>query len=104
VNDKYVVRIVEGCTSVSIIILFLAFIVAFSGSVKATILYGVSGVLLIYLTTIFRIVFISLGVYHYPQYEGLLHRIIFPGLIYGMVFLLWVIWVKKYAKVNLRDA
>jgi hypothetical protein len=25
-------------------------------------------------------------------------------LIYGMVFLLWVIWVKKYAKVNLRDA
>ncbi|MFB0937907.1 MAG: exosortase family protein XrtF [Candidatus Azotimanducaceae bacterium] len=104
VNDKYVVRIVEGCTSVSIIILFLAFIVAFSGSVKATILYGVSGVLLIYLTNIFRIVFISLGVYHYPQYEGLLHRIIFPGLIYSMVFLLWVIWVKKYAKVNLRDA
>ena len=104
VYDKYVVRIVEGCTSVSIIILFLAFIIAFSGSFKTTVLYGIFGVLLIYLTNIFRIVFISLGIYHYPQYEGLLHRIIFPGLIYGMVFLLWVIWVRKYAKVNRRDA
>ena len=55
VYDKYVVRIVEGCTSVSIIILFLAFIIAFSGSFKTTVLYGIFGVLLIYLTNIFRI-------------------------------------------------
>ena len=38
INEKYVVKIVEGCTSVSIMILFLAFIIAFSGSVKTTIL------------------------------------------------------------------
>ncbi len=104
VYDTYVVRIVEGCTGISIIILFLAFIIAFSGSLKATVSYGFFGVVLIYLTNIFRIVFISLGIYHYPQYEGLLHRIIFPGLIYGMVFLLWVVWVRNYANINKSDA
>ena len=34
VNGNYVSRVIEGCNSVSIIILFLAFIIAFSGSVK----------------------------------------------------------------------
>ena len=47
-NGKYVSRIIEGCNSVSIIILFLAFIIAFSGSLKDTIWFGIFGSLLIY--------------------------------------------------------
>ena len=31
VNESYVVKIVEGCSSISVIVLFLAFIIAFSG-------------------------------------------------------------------------
>jgi len=100
VNDKVVAKIVEGCTSVSVMILFLSFIIAFSGKIKTTIIYGILGVGLIYMANIFRIVLLSLAIYHYPKSTELLHDIVFPGIIYGMVFLLWVIWVKKYAIIN----
>ncbi|AOW21660.1 exosortase family protein XrtF [Urechidicola croceus] len=100
VNGSYVARIVEGCSSISIMILFLAFIIAFSGSFKATIIYGLMGVVLIYITNILRIVILAIGIYHYPKYQDVLHSLVFPALIYGMVFLLWVIWVRKYATIN----
>ncbi len=100
VNGKYLVKIVEGCTSVSIMILFLAFIIAFSGRFKSTILYGIFGIFLIYSTNIFRIVTLAIVIYHYPAYQDIMHSLFFPTIIYGMVFLLWIIWVNKYAVIN----
>lgn len=103
VNENYVAKIVEGCTSISIMILFMAFVVAFSGRVKTTILYLLCGLILIYLANIFRIVLLSLMIYHYPNLQGFMHDFVFPAIIYGMVFLLWLVWVKKYATLNKRD-
>ena len=100
VNESYVLKIVEGCSSVSIIILFLSFIIAFSGKLKPTILFGLFGIVLIYIANIFRVVLLALGVYHYPDYQEVLHKLIFPLIIYGMVFLLWIIWVGKFADIN----
>ncbi|MDT0553264.1 exosortase family protein XrtF [Urechidicola vernalis] len=100
VNESYVVKIVEGCTSVSIMILFMAFVVAFSGRIKTTILYVLLGLVLIYLVNIFRIVLLSLVIYHHPSWQNFMHDFVFPAIIYGMVFLLWLIWVKKYATLH----
>jgi hypothetical protein len=33
-NHKYVARIIEGCNAISIIILFISFVVSFSGKLK----------------------------------------------------------------------
>ncbi|HIE44911.1 MAG TPA: exosortase family protein XrtF, partial [Flavobacteriaceae bacterium] len=90
-------RVIEGCNSVSIIILFIAFIIAFSGSFKSTIFFGFIGSLLIYSTNIFRIAVLSIGILLYPKQQEILHSLVFPAIIYGMVFLLWVIWVNKYS-------
>lgn len=100
INGNYVSRVIEGCNSVSIIILFLAFIIAFSGSVKSTIIYGFVGSFLIYATNIFRIAVLSIGILEYPKYQEILHSLVFPAIIYGMVFLLWVIWVNKFSNLN----
>jgi exosortase family protein XrtF len=37
-NHKYVARIIEGCNAISIIILFISFVVSFSGKLKPTLL------------------------------------------------------------------
>ncbi len=100
VGSKYVARIIEGCNSISIIILFISFIVAFAGELKATIMFILVGSGLIYCVNIVRIAFISLALYKYPQYQNMLHIFIFPAIIYGITFLLWVIWVRKYSKIN----
>lgn len=98
VNKKFVARIVEGCNSVSIIILFLSFIMAFSASVKSTLMFGLAGSVLIYAVNLLRISVLSIGLYRYPWRSDLLHTVVFPLIIYGLVFLLWMLWVYYYSK------
>ncbi len=100
INGKITALIVEGCNAISIIILFIAFIIAFAGKFKSTILYILFGSLLIYFTNIVRIVIISIAIYEYPQYQDVLHEIIFPSIIYGITFLLWFIWIRNYSTLK----
>ncbi|WP_449272391.1 exosortase family protein XrtF [Hyunsoonleella rubra] len=99
-NGNYLARVVEGCNSISVIILFLSFIVAFSGQLKTTFFFILSGSVLIYVVNLIRIVLLTIGLYHYPEYEDVLHTVIFPAIIYGMVFLLWIFWVNRFSKLN----
>ena len=96
-NGKYVARIVEGCNAMSVMILFMAFVVAFKGKIKHTFLFILAGVFIIHILNVIRIALLASALYHYPQYEHLLHGVIFPLFIYGVVFALWVIWVQKFS-------
>ena len=93
----YVARVVEGCNALSVIILFAAFIVAFAGKLKPTILYILCGSLLIHFLNVIRIALLSIALLHYPEQGSLLHGVVFPLFIYGVVFGLWVIWVNKFS-------
>ncbi|NRR91161.1 exosortase family protein XrtF [Winogradskyella undariae] len=103
INGKYIARIIEGCNGVSVIILFLSFIIAFSGKLKTTILFGLAGSIMIYAFNLIRIVILSIGLYHYPWRRDILHTVIFPMLIYGAIFLLWMIWVNRFSNNKKRD-
>jgi len=97
VEEVYAVRIVEGCSSISVIILFLSFIIAFTGSLKATLVFGAIGSISIYIINILRILALSKLMYVYPDYQDILHNLFFPAIIYGAVFILWIIWVNKFS-------
>ncbi len=97
VSNRYVARVIEGCNSMSIIILFIAFIVAFAGPKKATIVYVIAGSIIIYLINILRIAFLTMMLHKYPNQQMVLHNLVFPAIIYGTTFLLWVFWVQKFS-------
>ena len=90
VNEVYLARIVEGCNAVSVIILFIAFILAFFDTWKTTIVYCLAGATLIYGLNIVRIALLCIGIYEYPEHYHLLHGVLFPLVIYGIVFVLWI--------------
>lgn len=94
IENSYTVSIVEGCNSVSVIILFVAFIIAFAEKLKKTILFIFAGAVLIYTINLFRIVILTIALYKFPEYEKILHNVVFPGIIYSMVFILWMLWVR----------
>ncbi len=96
-QNKYVIRIIEGCNALSVIILFIAFIVAFTGKFKNTILFILFGSFLIHVLNIARITLLSIALFHFPKSEHILHGVVFPLIIYGIVFLLWVIWVNNFS-------
>nr|WP_236642057.1 exosortase family protein XrtF [Dokdonia sinensis] len=91
-------RIIEGCNAVSIILLFISFMLAFWGGAKRTLLFIFGGSVLIYVINVFRIAILAIGIYEYPEYAEILHGTVFPAIIYGAVFLLWLAWVKSYTK------
>lgn len=97
INGKSVARIVEGCNAISVMILFTAFIIAFSSTFKRTTLFILAGLIIIHLLNVIRIALLCLSFYYYPQYNDLMHDILFPLFIYGVVFILWIIWVQKFA-------
>lgn len=97
-NKVYVVRIVEGCNAVSVMILFVSFVLAFYGKFKTTLLFILSGTLLIYILNVVRIALLTVLLFCYPEKEHLLHGVLFPLIIYGLVFVLWVFWVNKFSK------
>ncbi len=103
INNKFVARVVEGCNSVSVIILFISFMIAFAGRFKTTFLYIVAGSVLIYVVNLIRIVILSIGLYHYPWRREELHTVIFPLIIYGMVFLLWMFWVNRFSNLQKQN-
>jgi exosortase family protein XrtF len=97
-NQRSMARIIEGCNGLSVIILFISFVVAFSGKIKPTILFILGGSLLIHILNVSRIALLCVLMYYYPKQQHLLHGVLFPLFIYGVVFLLWIIWVNKFSK------
>jgi exosortase family protein XrtF len=97
-KQKPMARIIEGCNALSVIILFIAFIIAFSGKIKPTILFIISGSVLIHILNVSRIALLCVLMYYYPAQEHFLHGVLFPLFIYGVVFLLWIIWINKFSK------
>lgn len=103
-NGAYVSRVVEGCNALSVIILFAAFVVAFSGKWKQTIGFIFFGSVLIHVLNVLRIALLSMALFYYPEQEPFLHGVVFPLFIYGVVFGLWVIWVNNFSKYAEKTA
>ena len=103
VNNVFLARIVEGCNAISVIILFVSFIVAFAGRLIPTVMYVLVGSILIYVVNVLRIALLAIGLYHYPESQEVLHSVVFPMIIYGMLFLLWILWVNRVSVSKRTD-
>lgn len=104
VDSVPIVRIVEGCNAVSVMILFVAFVLAFSKGFSKTTGFVVAGLLIIHILNVLRIALLTMGIIKYPEYTHILHGVIFPLVIYGVVFLLWIIWVTKFTTHVAKNA
>ena len=97
-KNQWITRIVEGCNGMNIIILFWALIWAFPARIKDKILFSLTGALLIWITNILRIAFLSWIYYRHNEWFEQAHSVVFPGMIYGMLVILWLYWAHKTAK------
>ena len=94
-DDRWIVNIVEGCNGMSIIILFIAFVWALPGGWTEKLRFSVAGVALIWVINVVRIWILGLIYAYRPQWFDLMHRVIFPGMLYGTVILLWIYWARR---------
>lgn len=97
-NGRFIAHITEGCNAVSVMILFVSFVAAFSGNLKKTLLFIIFGLISIYILNVIRISLLIVLVYNFPQYTSFLHGTFFPLMIYGYVFILWIFWINRFSK------
>ncbi len=96
-DGQTVVRVFEGCNAINVSILFVAFLFAYKGSIKKTFLFALVGLIAIYLFNLLRVAGLFLVARFYPEQLYLMHKFVFTGIIYAFVFVLWYLWVTKFA-------
>lgn len=97
-SGKYAISIEEGCNGINIMILFVAFIIAFGGKMVNTLLFIPFGILFIHASNIARLMLLSLiNVKFEGQSFHFFHKFGFTAIIYLSILFLWFLWVKKYS-------
>lgn len=90
----------RGCLGRNLMLLYAGFLLVFPGKITSKLWFIPMGLVIIYILNTIRIsalVYIDL---YYPQYLDVNHDFIFKYTTYFFIFLLWVIWIRKYSAVR----
>lgn len=88
------IELVDGCTGISAIGLFLGFILAYPGDWKNRISFSLLGIGIIYIVNIFRIVVLVITQEEWIEFFDITHDYSTTTIFYIVIFLLWMTWVK----------
>ena len=97
-NGTTVVNVYEGCNAINVSILFVAFLFAYKTSLLRTLIYSFLGLLAIYFFNILRVAGLFIVANYFPDTLYLMHKFVFTGIIYALVFFLWYLWVAKFSR------
>ena len=92
IGESNGIILVDGCTGISAIGLFIGFIVAYPGKWVPRIAFIFIGIGIIYLVNIIRICFLAVTQVSNPQIFNFTHDYSTTAIFYIVIFALWVIW------------
>ena len=88
------IEMVDGCTGISAIGLFLGFIWAYPGQNRSRVYFSLMGIATIYLVNILRIATLMLMQEWAPQFFDFTHDYSTTTIFYLVIFFLWMLWVR----------
>jgi exosortase family protein XrtF len=98
------VKVIEGCNGLSVMILFLAFLLAFPGKLKNKAWFIPAGLLLIHLFNVSRVAILGWAVYRFGEAGYPIYKEMFTASIYLLVLVLWYLWVQKMGSFSQKSA
>jgi len=97
-SGKAVVAVYEGCNGLNVMIVFLAFIIAFGPYIKTMSWFIPLGLAIIHISNLARITLLFNVSMKFPSFLYFTHKYLFTAFIYLFVLLLWMVWVTKIAR------
>jgi len=85
------------CDGLDLMYLYLAFFIAVPGKPKPKLVFSLLGIIVIYLFNVLRLVFLALIVKYNYNWFNFHHSYTFTLSMYVVIFLLWYMFLKKYA-------
>lgn len=95
-NGRYAISLEEGCNGISVMVLFVSFLVGFGGKWKDLVWFIPLGLVLLHLANLFRLFLLMyLNTEVGAQAFHFFHKYGFTAVIYAGVFALWIWWTKR---------
>jgi exosortase family protein XrtF len=91
----------DNCNGIALFALFTGFIVAYPGNWKKKLYFIPMGIVLIELLNILRVVLLAILDTQSRAWTEFNHTYTFTIVIYGFIFLMWMIWVNKVSDKGL---
>lgn len=100
-----VLNIFEGCNGINVMIVFVAFVVAFGGPVRKMMLFIPAGLMIIHFSNLLRLALLFYLADHNNEQFYYYHKYFFTATLYLVVFALWAVWVIRFnEKQNIKTA
>lgn len=99
---KAQLSIYEGCNGINVMVIFVAFLLAF-GPISRPLLWFIPlGLLIIHFANLCRILLLFFVAEYMPKAMYFTHKYFFTAILYVVIFALWFWWIKRYS--GLRNA
>lgn len=98
IEESAGIYLVDGCSGIAAIGLFVGFIVAYPGEWVPRIAFIAIGIGIIYLVNIVRIVVLAITQVRWPSMFDLTHDYSTTAIFYLVIFVLWMIWANLGSK------
>lgn len=99
-----VLSIYEGCNGVNVMIIFVAFLVAFGPLNRTLLWFAPMGLLIIHLSNLLRISVLFWVSLNKPDFMYFLHKYLFTAVLYVVTFILWAMWVRMHTRARMAKA
>lgn len=89
-----ILSVYEGCNGCNIMIIFVSFLLAFTQKFDIRwFKYLILGIVIVYVSNLLRIAGLFLIAERAPHLMYFMHKYLFTGLLYLIIFAIWYLWV-----------
>jgi exosortase family protein XrtF len=103
-DGKNILAVYEGCNGINVIIIFVAFLIAFGPLSRSLLWFIPVGILIIHIMNLGRITLLFWVAIYRKEYLYFTHKYFFTAILYVVVFLLWMWWVRKFSSKKVVTA
>lgn len=103
IDGEELVYIGAACNGMVLMALFAGFIVAFPGPLLKKLLYIPFGIAVINLLNVMRVAALALNSLYSSQTLEFNHKYTFTVIVYAFIFILWMLWVKRFSTLHNHD-
>ncbi|WP_411894390.1 archaeosortase/exosortase family protein [Winogradskyella sp. A2] len=94
-NERSILHIADACNGLELLVLYIGFIICMPSRFWRKILYIIFGVIIIDFVNIGRCIGLIYLREYYEVYFDFAHHYVFKITVYGVTFLLWILFARK---------
>lgn len=99
INSKAVLSIADGCNALDLMVLYVCFLCCVPTTARRVLFFASVGAVSIFILNVIRCTALIWVGQHMAHLFNFAHKYLFTAIVYCFIFLLWVLYAKKYTSL-----